>query len=165
MILAALTRSRLEAEPDLKAALLELNNLNAEALSWLDEARFLRLVDEAFLALATPEGDALLITFRQAADYDSPNFAWFKARFDRFVYVDRIVISESGRGKGLARAAYKHLFEAAKAGGHTRITCEVNADPPNPVSDAFHAAMGFANIGEAMLDNGKTVRYFERLIG
>jgi predicted GNAT superfamily acetyltransferase len=35
-------------------------------------------------------------------------------------------------------------------------------DPPNPVSDAFHRALGFTEIGRAALANGKTVRYLER---
>jgi predicted GNAT superfamily acetyltransferase len=42
--------------------------------------------------------------------------------------------------------------------------CEVNAEPPNPASDAFHAAMGFAEVGSATLGGGKQVRYFERLL-
>ena len=45
------------------------------------------------------------------------------------------------------------------------MTCEVNSDPPNPASDVFHAAMGFSVTGEALLDNGKTVRYMARLLG
>ena len=38
--------------------------------------------------------------------------------------------------------------------------CEVNCDPPNPVSDAFHAALGFREIGRArIVERSKTVRY------
>ena len=43
------------------------------------------LIGRAFLAMAMKSGCALLISFDQAADYDSPNFLWFRARFDRFV--------------------------------------------------------------------------------
>jgi predicted GNAT superfamily acetyltransferase len=43
------------------------------------------------------------------------------------------------------------------------VTCEVNADPPNPASDAFHAALGFAIAGQALIHGGsKSVRYFTR---
>jgi predicted GNAT superfamily acetyltransferase len=46
---------------------------------------------------------------------------------------------------------------------NTGIVCEVNLDPPNPASDAFHAALGFAEVGTAVIDNGdKTVRYLSR---
>jgi predicted GNAT superfamily acetyltransferase len=39
--------------------------------------------------------------------------------------------------------------------------CEVNATPPNPASDAFHARLGFEEIGAAHLKK-KTVWYFSR---
>jgi predicted GNAT superfamily acetyltransferase len=55
------------------------------------------------------------------------------------------------------------LFSAAHLVGHTIVCCEVNAEPPNPASDAFHEAMEFSVIGAATLDDGaKTVRYFAR---
>ncbi len=44
--------------------------------------------------------EALLLAFDQAADYDSPNFLWFRERFPRFVYVDRIVVAGEARGRG-----------------------------------------------------------------
>jgi uncharacterized protein len=42
---------------------------------------------------------------------------------------------------------------------------EVNIEPPNPVSEAFHVAMGFDGVGQATIHNGaKTVRYFEKTL-
>jgi predicted GNAT superfamily acetyltransferase len=38
---------------------------------------------------------------------------------------------------------YADLFKRAKQLGQTRIVCEVNSQPPNPLSDKFHAAQGF----------------------
>ncbi len=151
--------------PGLRDALLQLNNESAAETSFLDAARFEHLVAQAFVALHVPAAQAILIALDQDAAYDSPNFAWFADRYDRFVYVDRIVVASSARGRGLARALYEQLFDIAQAAGHTRVTCEVNADPPNPASDAFHGAMGFREVGRAQLKNGKTVRYFERLLG
>jgi predicted GNAT superfamily acetyltransferase len=143
-------------------ALVALNNDHAAELSFLTPERFAALIGEAFLACRIGEADALLLAFDQAADYDSPNFLWFRERFGRFVYVDRIVVAGSARGRGLARLLYEALFERVRAAGHARVVCEVNADPPNPASDAFHAALGFVEVGSALLPNGKTVRYFER---
>ncbi|MCY1645713.1 GNAT family N-acetyltransferase [Caulobacter sp. SL161] len=145
------------------AALLALNNAHAVELSWLEPERLAHLVAQAFLARRVGVADALLLTFDQDADYDSPNFLWFRARYPTFVYVDRIVVADSARGRGLAKALYDDLFAAAKAAGHERIVCEVNSDPPNPASDAFHAALGFVPVGTAEIHGGKkTVTYLER---
>jgi len=144
-------------------ALLALNNAHAVALSWLEPERLAHLVAEAFLARRVGVADALLLTFDQAADYDSPNFLWFRERYPTFVYVDRVVVADSARGRGLARRLYDDLFAAARAAGHERIVCEVNADPPNPASDAFHAALGFVTVGTAAIHGGKkVVTYLER---
>ena len=142
------------------AAVLDLNNRHARELSLLDAAKLDRLVGEAYLALQAGRGDAFLLAFDQGADYDSPNYLWFKARYPRFAYVDRVAVAGHARGKGLARRFYEALFEKARADGHEMVACEVNRDPPNPESDAFHAAMGFEEVGNAAIYGGeRTVRY------
>ncbi|MEM1314057.1 MAG: GNAT family N-acetyltransferase [Pseudomonadota bacterium] len=143
--------------------LLALNRAHEAELSPLTAPELRGLVETSFLALAAPDAAAFLIAFDQDAPYASPNFLWFKARLPRFVYVDRIAVAAQARGRGLARALYDALFDAARAAGHDAVVCEVNAEPPNPASDAFHAALGFEIVGEARLaDRGKTVRYFRR---
>jgi uncharacterized protein len=145
------------------AALLALNNAHAEELSLLSAETLAHLVDQAFMACRVGRADALLLAFDQDAGYDGVNFLWFRARFDRFVYVDRVVVDAAHRGRGLARALYEALFERAALAGHDRVVCEINAEPPNPASDAFHAALGFEVIGQAVLPGGaKTVRYYSR---
>jgi hypothetical protein len=154
----------------LSKALLALNNAHARELSYLDAARLTHLVGETFHARRIGRGeagiDAFLFAFDQDADYDSPNFLWFRDRYPRFVYVDRIVVAASGRGRGLARRLYLDLFERAIRAGHICVVCEVNSEPPNPASDAFHAALGFAEVGSASIHDGsKTVRYLLRPLG
>jgi predicted GNAT superfamily acetyltransferase len=143
--------------------LLALNNAHARELSWLEPERFVHLLREAFLARRIGHADAFLLAFDQDADYDSPNFLWFRSRYSQFVYVDRIVVAPAARGHGHARRLYSDLFRHASLAGHERVVCEVNSDPPNPVSDAFHAALGFGEIGSAAIHGGsKVVRYFSR---
>ena len=150
-------------QPDIAAALLALNNAHAAELSWLEPARLHHLVQQSFMARHVGAADGLMIALDQDAEYDSPNFKWFRARFPRFVYVDRVVVAPVARGRGIARRCYGALFEAALRHGHTLVGCEVNAVPPNPRSSAFHAALGFDVIGSAVLDgSGKTVRYMAR---
>jgi len=118
------------------------------------------LVAQAFMARRIGNIDAFLLALDQDAAYDSPNFQWFRARYPRFVYVDRIVVAASARGRGCARRLYNDLFEHARRAGHDRLVCEVNSSPPNPESDAFHAALGFLEVGTASVYGGsRTVRY------
>lgn len=165
MIGLRLDREALDNHPDLREGLLALNNRSAVETSWLEPARFDHMVACAFAALHVPDSKALLITFDQRADYDSPNFLWFRERFGRFVYIDRIVVDLQARGLGLARKIYEQLFDLARVAGHDRVACEVNSQPPNPGSDAFHAAMGFVEAGSADLTQEKSVRYLVRPLG
>jgi predicted GNAT superfamily acetyltransferase len=62
------------------------------------------------------------------------------------------------RGCSIARC----FAEAARA-GHSCVVCEINSEPPNPASHAFHEGLGFAELGSAAIHNGsKTVRYLLR---
>jgi predicted GNAT superfamily acetyltransferase len=77
--------------------------------------------------------------------------------------VDRIVVAPEARGRSLARRLYLELFRHAELAGHDKIVCEINATPPNPESDLFHAAIGFTQIGSGLIGGGqKAVRYMAR---
>ena len=120
----------------------------------------------AFYARGVERGaTAFLIALDQNASYGSPNFLWFQKFRETFVYIDRIIVAASARGQGIARILYEDLFAAAQQAGHDRVVCEVNIDPPNPASEAFHLAMGFIEVGQASIHGGmKSVRYFEKMI-
>lgn len=160
--MAVLSVEILPVAPADEAAILALNNLHARELSLLDPGRLRHLLNAAFMAARASDVHAFIIAFDQDADYDSPNFLWFRSRFGRFVYVDRIAVAEEARGRSLARLLYEELFARARMAGYGRVVCEVNVEPPNPQSDAFHAALGFAPVGEAKLDGAKRVRYLEK---
>jgi predicted GNAT superfamily acetyltransferase len=148
------------------ALMLPLNNAHAEETSALDDASFSALLGMAFYARGIDRGaTAFLIALDQNASYQSPNFIWFKAARESFVYIDRIIVLSSARGRGIARLLYDDLFSAARKAGHDRVVCEVNIDPPNLVSEAFHETMGFQRVAEATIHNGtKTVRYLEKML-
>ncbi|CAN7676926.1 GNAT family N-acetyltransferase [Mesorhizobium amorphae] len=151
--------------PEDEPAILALNNEHAAELSWLEPERLSFLIGEAFYTRRIGALEAFIMTFDQDAQYDSPNFLWFRERYQRFVYVDRVVVAAQARGRGHARRLYEDLFDQVSRAGHTIVTCEVNAEPPNPASDAFHAALGFAEVGDAVIHGGKkAVRYYAREI-
>ena len=153
------------APGSLGPALLALNNAHAQELSWLEPERLARLVQQAFLASRIGSIDAFLLAFDQDADYDSPNFLWFRSHYARFVYVDRVAVAPAARGRGYARALYEELFARAVHAGHDRVVCEVNSMPPNPESDAFHAALAFSEVGTGIVHAGsKKVRYLSRAL-
>jgi predicted GNAT superfamily acetyltransferase len=159
------TLADLQGSAALREGLLALNNAHAVELSWLEPERLEHLVGQAFLARRIGDAEALLLTLDQDADYDSPNFLWFRDRYPRFVYVDRIVVAAEARGRGHARRLYLDLFEEVLRVGHDLVVCEVNSDPPNPASDAFHAELGFAPVGTGSIHGGaKTVTYLARQV-
>jgi predicted GNAT superfamily acetyltransferase len=81
----------------LREALLILNNAHAQELSWLEPERLQHLVEQAFLVRRIGNLDAFMLALDQDAQYDSPNFLWFRALYPRFVYVDRIVVASTAR--------------------------------------------------------------------
>jgi predicted GNAT superfamily acetyltransferase len=153
-------------DPADEAAILALNRAHATQTSALTAVELRSLLAQAFHVGSRDRGrEAFLIALDQDAIYSSPNFQWFKSRHERFVYIDRVIVAPSQRGRGLARSLYEELIAAAAQAAHLLIGCEVNVEPPNPASDAFHAALGFSEAGRAILPGGtKRVRYLIREI-
>ncbi len=129
------------------AAVLELNERNVELLAPLDEPRLVQLVDWSDTAAAIEVDGAFagfVLTFAAGSAYDGENFAWFSERYPDFTYLDRVVIHEDFRRRGLGTRVYDELEGAC---GRPVFTLEVNIDPPNEPSLAFHRARGFVEVG------------------
>lgn len=148
-------------EADLPA-LAALNDSEAQAVNALGAAGLSGLLQWAWAARMAADGVAFLLAFDHATPPQGPNHAWFIARESGFAYVDRVVVAPAARGRGLARALYADLARRAMAERIPILCCEVNLDPPNPGSLAFHERLGFAACGEATdARNGKRVRYLK----
>ena len=141
--------------------MLALNEEHRTETSSLDAPMLHALMTQAFhVGLRKHGRDAFLIALDQDSLSASPNFQWFKNRYRRFVYIDRVIVAPAQRGQGVARGLYDELFAAALHAGHGLVCCEVNIEPPNPASDAFHEAVGFSEVGRAAIHEGvKFVRY------
>ncbi len=145
-------------------ALNALNEAHAAEVNAMAPADFAALIGAAFAArmLAPRHGApaAFLVALDQATPRQGPNHGWFLDRYPAFAYVDRMVVAEAFRGRGLGRLLYDDLRFRARAAGLPVLACEVNLDPPNPGSMAFHERLGFRAVGEAVDPrNGKRVRY------
>jgi predicted GNAT superfamily acetyltransferase len=148
-----------------EVAVLALNAAHETETAPLASAQLHALLAQAFhVGLSAQGRDAFLIALDQDAQSASPNFHWFKSRYPRFVYIDRVIVAGHKRGLGLARKLYEDLFAAAAKAGHVLIGCEVNVQPPNPASDGFHEALRFVEVGRAAIREGKVVRYLARSI-
>lgn len=138
-------------------AILALNADSVHFLSPVDAARLDALHRWAALHLVAA-GDAGIVGFLLAmlpdAAYDSPNFRWFVREFPSFLYIDRVVIGESARGTGLAQRFYAAASDFARGRGVTKLVCEYDLVPPNPVSERFHLRQGFVECGRQWLAGG-----------
>lgn len=93
------------------------------------------------------------------ADYASPNYAWFTERYDEFVYLDRVAISPTFQRRGIGRVMYAEV-ERLTAEHHPTTTdflLEVNLEPRNDTSLAFHAQLDFVEVGRRTGADGKVV--------
>jgi uncharacterized protein len=143
--------------------LLRLNNSSARETSMLTRPRFDSMISSASVATYIEPRAAFLLAFAESDDYDGRHFLWFRSRFDGFLYIDRVVVAEAHRRHGLGKLLYADVIRRADELGHKSVVCEVNLQPANPVSDKFHAALGFEEAGRATIDDGaKTVRYLFR---
>ncbi len=139
-------------------ALLALNEESVAVLSPLDRPALASLHAQAArhrVAEIGGEVAAFLLVLREGADYASPNYRWFAANYDRFLYVDRVVVSLAQQGRGLGRRLYDDLFDWARREGFERIACEFDVEPPNEASRRFHAGYGFREVGSQRVSEGK----------
>lgn len=149
-----------DARPADFPAILDLNEAFVAMLSPLDGERLARLHAHAALhRVIENEGrvEAFLLAFREGADYDSPNYRWFAQRYARFLYVDRVVVAGSMQARGAGSLLYRDVHALAARDGVPFMACEFDIEPPNPISERFHARQGFREVGRQQLAGNKIV--------
>jgi hypothetical protein len=119
-----------------------LNEMTADQLNVYHSYAELNLVAEI-----DGKVEAFVLVFRENTDYDYVTYLLYKERYEKFLYVDRIVVSAKCQGLGIASMLYDKIIEHARNTGISFVTAEVDSDPPNPVSLGFHEKFGFKNMG------------------
>jgi predicted GNAT superfamily acetyltransferase len=139
-------------------ALAVLNDAAVPAVNELGTAGLAAHVPGCDVALVVRDDDggplAFVLAVAPGADYASENYRWFSTFRPRSLYVDRIVVAPHAHGRGLGRLLYDAVLQRARALDLSEVTCEVNLDPPNPESLAFHARLGFEQVGEQVTKGG-----------
>jgi len=137
--------------------ILRINEENIEVLAPMDRARLLYLIDmpsKVSVAFCGEERAAFIITMTDSVTkYESENFRWFKEHYDRFLYIDRVVIDAPFRRAGLGRTLYQRIFNYAKENNIPVVTAEIDTIPYNEASLRFHKSMGFEEVGAQYVRN------------
>jgi uncharacterized protein len=134
-----------------------LNLAEVQHTSAMDLARLTQLnAMSCYHKVASLEGvvSAFLLAMCDGSPYLNENFNWFSKRYERFIYVDRVVVSRASRGLRLGSLLYEDLFSYARSNAIPLVTCEYNIVPPNEASRLFHEKFGFKEQGTLWLANG-----------
>ena len=88
-----------------------LNERHVHLTAPMDVDRLLHLDTVGTVEVIRAEGRfaGFVVTMAGDADYDSGNFGWFAERYDSFCYLDRIVVHEDFRRRGLAGRVYDEV--------------------------------------------------------
>jgi predicted GNAT superfamily acetyltransferase len=131
-------------------AVLDWNESNVSVLAPLDEARLVELLgwtDLGCLIRDDQQDVGFVLTFASGTAYDSENYRWFSERYDAFYYLDRVVVDPSVRRTGIGTRVYDEIEDRARR--LAPVMClEVNLDPPNEPSLAFHRRRGYQEVGQ-----------------
>lgn len=141
------------------------NNAEIPAVSELDVATAQHLIEVADTALVAEVEDAfagfVFALPHGIDDFTADNYRWFEEHLDDYLYVERIVVADGNQGRGIGRAFYQHLLDTTT---RRHLVSEVNTNPRNDASLAFHDRFGFEAIGEMTYGDDITCAKLARTI-
>jgi uncharacterized protein len=146
-------------EPRDYAEAIRINQLDVDKLAPMDADRLGLLASMSVHAHVVDIDGAVagfVITMPPGSSYDSDNYAWFSERYTDFLYLDRIVVSDQFRRRGVASFIYDHVEAGAAERGGIMLL-EVNIEPANPPSLLFHANRQYEEVGRLEHDSGKKI--------
>jgi len=144
-------------------ALVAVNDAAYPAVPITPAAELAELIGMSSVAVVVDDGAAagFVLGMPPGLAYQSENYLFFSARAREhgttFVYVDRIVLAAHLRGRALGPQLYDAVFDEARRVGADEVLCEVNLEPPNPGSLAFHTRLGFVEVGRQSTKGGANV--------
>ena len=135
----------------LSKSIFNLNELNKPALGQIDDLDHIKkLYKSSLLCICTFNEDQLTsftLIMDENSDYQSPNYLFFKSKFAKFLYVDRIAVSDDFQRCGIGSNTYNYIYNLAQK-EKLPFCCEVNIVPLNQQSLDFHKKNGFEILEE-----------------
>ena len=131
------------------ALIWKINEQGLPGTGKVSQQEIVELLIIAELTIGAFEGEQLVgfvLCFLPRTDYASLNYAWFNQRYQEFLYVDRIAVSENHRNQTIGSLLYQQVISYAKQYNYP-IAAEVSLNPPNPGSMRFHHRFNFTEIG------------------
>lgn len=139
-----------------------INQAEVPSVGSVTAAEFAHIAGEASISLVADLDGAVggfCLVLAPGADYGSSNYAWFSERYTDFVYLDRVAIAPRFQRRGIGRSLYAEVERLTSERRPTadHFTLEVNLRPRNDQSLAFHAGLGFVEVGRRDTDGDTTV--------
>ena len=154
--------------PDCKAVL-QINAASVPSVAALDESEFARLMAIPNHHFAIESADQLVVgyalAFNSNAPYDGEEFQAFRRKLPRpFIYIDQVATQLKVRRMGIGTKVYDSLENVARLNEAFILCCEVNIDPPNPESMAFHLNRGFSQSEILTTADGRIVALLTKVV-
>ena len=154
----------IKPEKDFLNIIYDLNQSNTPEVGSLDSVKHLKRLlslssNNLFISLDN-EIIGFVVCFREGSNYQSLNYKFFSKNETKFLYIDRVVIKELHRRKGIGKSLYRNI-ESISISKNIPLCCEVNIEPLNQPSIDFHNNFGFHKIGSYDF-NDHSVAYFKK---
>ena len=145
---------------ELKSAIYNLNQENIPALGAVNDLKHVQQLYDfctyCYLAMKKEQLIAFVFVMDESSLYQSPNYKYFKANYNSFLYVDRVAVSHIYQRKGVGVELYDQIFlKCIEA--KIPLCCEVNTFPLNQQSLDFHFKNKFEIIEEVDFGKKKVV--------
>lgn len=139
-----------DVQPEDLRALHAINEANVPEVGEVDDDRLRLLVELSAIALLVQVGRDIAgfcLVLPLGTGYQSVNYRWFGDRYDDVMYLDRVAFDARFQRRGLGTLLYDEVERRLAADGCPALALEVNAEPPNPPSLAFHDRRGYVEVG------------------
>ncbi len=137
-------------------SVLAMNNAAGTGILPMDAAKVRFFWENAdYFRVAEVDGliAGFLIALSHDAPHDSSNFMWFRERYEKFLYIDRIVIASARRSVGVGRVFYGDVQSFAEV-RYPHLAAEVFIESGNHPALIFHGSFGFREVGQHVMAPG-----------